>query len=68
MFALILAELLEFQLRRTFCHTDIRAIISTAALATLKPDMFPFALLFGHKIYPNLGTATKTTHISLPCK
>ena len=49
MFALILAELLEFQFRRTLCHTDIRAIISAATLPTLKPDIFPFAFLFSHK-------------------
>ncbi len=53
MFALVLAELLEFPLRRTLSHADVRAIISTAALATLKPDIFPFAVLFSHKIRPN---------------
>ena len=53
MFAVILAELLEFQFRRTLCHTDTRAIIPTAALPTLKPDIFPFAFLFGHRIHPN---------------
>ena len=53
MFALIPAELLELQFRRTLCHTDIRAIVSTTALATLKPDILPFALLFSHKIRPN---------------
>ena len=40
--SLSLAELLQFQLRRTFSYTDIRAVISLAAFLALKPDIFSF--------------------------
>ena len=50
---IVLAILLKLQLGRTLCHTDTRTIVSAAAFAALKPDIFPFAFLFSHKIHPN---------------
>ena len=53
MLTFVFAEFFEFYLGRTFCHTNTCAIVSVAALATFKPDILPFALLFSHKIRPN---------------
>lgn len=50
---LFLAKLLEIQFRRTFCYTNACTIVSTATLATLKPDKLPFTLFFSHKIRPH---------------
>ncbi len=61
MFTLVLAVLLQLELRCTLSDTDIRAIVSIAALATLKPDIFPFAFLFSHKNSSQLSTTAKAT-------
>ena len=53
MLSLIFTELLEFELRRTFSHTDIRAIVPITALFALKPDIFPFTFLSSHNLRPN---------------
>ena len=53
MLACIFTEFFELYLRRSFRYTDARAIVSADALATFKPDIFPFTLLFSHKIRPN---------------
>jgi hypothetical protein len=53
MLTFIFAEFFEFYFRRTFCNTNTCAIVSTAALAALKPDIFPFTLPFSHKIRSN---------------
>ena len=54
----VLAKLLQRQLGRTFGHTNARAVVSTAALTTFEPDIFPFALFFSHKIRPNQAGLT----------
>ena len=53
MLTFIFAEFFELYLRRSFRYTNARAIVSAAALTTFKPDIFPFTLLFSHKIRPN---------------
>lgn len=50
--ALALTELLQLQLRCAFRHADTRAVIPLTALFALKPDIFSFALLLGHKPAP----------------
>jgi len=50
MFSLTFAKLLQFYLGRAFSHTDSGAIIAILAIFALKPDIFSFALLFGHYI------------------
>ena len=52
MLAFIFTEFFELYFRRSFRYTDTRAIVSIAALAAFKPDIFPFTLLFSHKIVP----------------
>jgi len=53
MLAFIFTEFFELYFRRSFRDTNVRAIVSVAALATFKPDILPFALFFRHKIRPN---------------
>ena len=52
MLTFIFAEFFEFYFRRTFCYTNTCSIVSFFALAALKPDILPFALLFSHKVHP----------------
>jgi hypothetical protein len=49
----IFTEFFELYFRRSFRYTNARAVVSVAALATFKPDIFPFALFLCHKIRPN---------------
>jgi hypothetical protein len=49
MLSLIAAELLQLQFRRALHHADTRAVVPATALLALKPDIFSFALSFGHK-------------------
>jgi hypothetical protein len=52
MLALPVTKLLQFQFRRPGHYTDICAVISLATVRALKPDIFPFALLFfSHKTF-----------------
>jgi hypothetical protein len=53
MLAFIVTKFLELYFRRSFRYTNARAIVSAAALAAFKPDIFPFTLLFSHKVRPN---------------
>jgi hypothetical protein len=53
MLAFIFAEFFELYFWRSFRDTNARAVVSVTALATFKPDILPFALLFCHKIRPN---------------
>ena len=53
MLTFVLAVFLKLYFRCTFSHTYTRAIVSVAALAAFKPDIFPFTLLFSHKIRSN---------------
>jgi len=53
MLTFIFTEFFELYLWRSFRYTNARAIVSVAALAAFKPDIFPFTLLFSHKIHPN---------------
>jgi hypothetical protein len=53
MLTFIFAEFFEFYFGRTFRYTNTCTIVSVAALAAFKPDIFPFTLLFSHKIRPN---------------
>jgi len=46
---LLLAEFFELQFRWTFCHANACTVIPAAALGTLEPDTFSFALFFSHK-------------------
>ena len=50
MFTFLFTKLLELQFRRALGYTDTCAIIPFATLPALKPDIFPFALFFSHKV------------------
>ena len=52
MLTFIFTEFFELYFRRSFRYTNARAVVSVAALATFKPDILPFALLFSHKVHP----------------
>jgi hypothetical protein len=41
-------EFLEFQLRCTFRHADVGAVIPATALGAFKPYIFTFTFLFCH--------------------
>jgi hypothetical protein len=45
----IFTKFFQFQLRRTFRHTDIGTVVSMTTLLALKPNIFSFTLL-SHKI------------------
>jgi hypothetical protein len=54
MFALSFAELIQLDLGSSFRHAHIRAIITIAAVLTLKPHVFSFTLLFSHYMLSRL--------------
>jgi len=52
MLTFALTKLFQLQFRHPSRHTDICAVISLATVRALKPDIFPFALLFfSHKTF-----------------
>ena len=58
--AIILAELLDGQFRRALGDAHAGPVVPALALATLKPDIFSFALLFRHKDSPQPVTPARS--------
>jgi hypothetical protein len=60
--ALMLTELLQFQLRGTLGNTDVRPVVPLPARSTLHPDILSLALLLSHDAYSTSEPGLKSVN------